>query len=155
MRKIWSDGRVVGWAALKYERLPNFCYWCGKVTHDERDYNMWLRSKRTLKKEDQQFSAWMRVEASLSYQKTSLIVNGSSPKNASPPKGNHSRVLSQETKLFGALQSKIERMMTATTPLPTTANSEKEGDKGNVQNLDFQQSLKQLMRKTVTNRPVC
>lgn len=84
--KIWSEGRVVGWATLKYERLPNFCYWCGRVTHDEQDCDMWHHSKRTLKKEDQQFGSWMRAEVDPLYRKTSLIVNGSCPKHAGPPK---------------------------------------------------------------------
>jgi len=53
VRKIWSDGRVIGWVALKYERLPNFCYWCGRVTYDERDCDLWLRSKLTPCRDDQ------------------------------------------------------------------------------------------------------
>ena len=62
--KIWSEGRLVGWVALKYEQLPNFCYWCGWVTHNKRDCDMWLCSKRTLKKEDQQFGVRMRESTS-------------------------------------------------------------------------------------------
>ncbi|XP_030950107.1 uncharacterized protein At4g02000-like [Quercus lobata] len=143
VRKIWSDGRVVGWAALKYERLPNFYYWCGLVTHDERDCEMWLRSKRTLKKEDQQFSAWMRAEADLSYRKTSLIVNGSCPKKAAPPKGKHTRAPSQATESSGA-QSNTVGTTTAAIPFPVAAEAETEGGEGNVQNPDFQQPLKPI-----------
>ena len=25
------------WVSFKYERLPNLCYWCGCLTHDDRD----------------------------------------------------------------------------------------------------------------------
>ena len=50
--KLWSEGEHVGWALLKFERLPNFCYWCGKVTHGENDCDVWLRGKGRLKKEN-------------------------------------------------------------------------------------------------------
>ena len=50
---LWSEGEHVGWALLKFERLPNFCYWCKKVTHSESNYDVWLRGKGRLKKEEQ------------------------------------------------------------------------------------------------------
>ncbi|KAK7861163.1 hypothetical protein CFP56_024291 [Quercus suber] len=77
VRKIWSDGRVIG--------LPNFCYWCGQVTYDERDCDLWLRSKRTLCRDDQQFGAWMRVEVDLLSRKTSLTVDGTHSSFSGPP----------------------------------------------------------------------
>ena len=49
------------WVDFKYERLPIFCYWCGKVDHDERDCIQWIQSKETLKVEDKQFGAWLRA----------------------------------------------------------------------------------------------
>lgn len=52
-RKVWSKGKVIGWAALKYKGLPNFCYWCAMVSYDDRDYERWLRSQCFLKKGDQ------------------------------------------------------------------------------------------------------
>ena len=27
------------WITFKYERLPNLCYWCGCLTHADRDYD--------------------------------------------------------------------------------------------------------------------
>ena len=51
--KLWSDGEHVGWALLKFKRLPNFCYWCGRLTHSERDCEVWIRGKGSLKKDDQ------------------------------------------------------------------------------------------------------
>ena len=49
------------WVEFKYERLPIFCYWCGKVDHDERECMLWIRSKETLRTEDKQFGPWMRT----------------------------------------------------------------------------------------------
>lgn len=39
-RKITYDGRSEGWVFFKYERLPNICYWCGRVTHDDKDCSL-------------------------------------------------------------------------------------------------------------------
>lgn len=40
--KLWAESKQVGWVGLKFERLPNFCYWCGWVTHGERECELWL-----------------------------------------------------------------------------------------------------------------
>ena len=44
-----------------YERLPNICYWCGSVSHDDKDCSLWLQSKGTLNLEEQQFGSWTRA----------------------------------------------------------------------------------------------
>ena len=80
VRKIWSEGLVIGCAILKYERLPNFCYWCGLVSHDDRDYECWLCSKGSLKKTDQHYGDWMRAEVVLNSRKTSITIPGSRPR---------------------------------------------------------------------------
>ena len=61
-RKLWSKRKQLGWVGIKYERLPNFCYWCGRLTHGERDCDLWLRGKGSLKKDEEQFGDWMRAE---------------------------------------------------------------------------------------------
>ena len=38
--KISWDVNCEGWAAFMYERLPNICYWCGSVFHDDKDYSL-------------------------------------------------------------------------------------------------------------------
>ena len=43
------------------ERLPNICYWCGSVSHDDKDCSLWLQSKGTLNLEEQQFGSWTRA----------------------------------------------------------------------------------------------
>ena len=47
------------WICFKYERMPIFCYWCGVTNHDEKDCRMCISSQGTLKKEDQQYGAWL------------------------------------------------------------------------------------------------
>lgn len=36
------------WVSFKYERLPNICYWCGCLDHDDKDCGIWLDSEGTL-----------------------------------------------------------------------------------------------------------
>ncbi|KAL0012397.1 hypothetical protein SO802_007505 [Lithocarpus litseifolius] len=76
--KLRSEGKQVGWVGLKYERLPNFCYWCGRVTHGERDCEVWLRGKGSLRKEEQQYGEWLRAESLRATRKTVVVVFGSS-----------------------------------------------------------------------------
>ena len=59
MVKLSSPSPV--WVEFKYERLPIFCYRCGKVDHDERDCLLWIRSKEILRAEDKQYGPWLRA----------------------------------------------------------------------------------------------
>ena len=56
-RKITMASGKEGWVSFKYERLPNICYWCGRLTHGDRECSKWVKSRGTLKVEDQQFGA--------------------------------------------------------------------------------------------------
>ncbi|KAK7834205.1 hypothetical protein CFP56_024849 [Quercus suber] len=40
------------WISIQYENMPIFCYWCGLLNHDEKDYKAWLDSDGTLNKDD-------------------------------------------------------------------------------------------------------
>ena len=44
-RKIGLSNGEDGWAGFKYERLPNLCYWCGRLTHQDRDCSIWVARK--------------------------------------------------------------------------------------------------------------
>uniref|UniRef100_A0A2N9I833 Reverse transcriptase domain-containing protein n=1 Tax=Fagus sylvatica TaxID=28930 RepID=A0A2N9I833_FAGSY len=46
------------WIFFKYERLPNFCYWCGLLSNSDKDCPQWLLNKEELRAEDQQFGPW-------------------------------------------------------------------------------------------------
>ena len=81
-RKLWYEGKQIGWVGLKYERLPNFCYWCGRLSHVERDCELWIRGKENLKKENQQFREWMRADMIRPKRKTVTVIQGSARNQA-------------------------------------------------------------------------
>ena len=49
------------WISFQYECLPIFCYWCGRLNRDERDYKLWTDSGESLQKNDQQYRPWFRA----------------------------------------------------------------------------------------------
>ena len=55
-----EDGGEV-WVNFKYERLPNICYWCGCLTHNDRDCEVWINSDGSLKVGDQEYRPWLRA----------------------------------------------------------------------------------------------
>ena len=81
--KLWFEGKHIGWVGIRYEHLPNFCCWCGRVLHGERDCPMWLRGKGTLKKDDQQYGEWMRAEQFRQTRKSVAVISGSA-RNQTP-----------------------------------------------------------------------
>ena len=54
-RLITLENGEKTWVVFKYKRLPNFCFWCGRLSYGDRDCSLWLQSKGTLKEEDRQF----------------------------------------------------------------------------------------------------
>ena len=53
-----SDRR---WVSFRYEHLPIYCYWCGKLTHDEKDCRLWIQSNGSLSQDSQQYGPWLRA----------------------------------------------------------------------------------------------
>ena len=51
-RKIAMEDGTEGWVAFQYKRLPNLCFWCGLLTHDDKDCEIWLKSKGMLVVDD-------------------------------------------------------------------------------------------------------
>lgn len=68
--------------AFKFERLPNFCYWCGRVTHGERDCEVWLNGKGNLRKKDQQFGEWLWADSIHLAKKSVTVISGTSRSQA-------------------------------------------------------------------------
>uniref|UniRef100_A0A2N9GZI9 Reverse transcriptase domain-containing protein n=1 Tax=Fagus sylvatica TaxID=28930 RepID=A0A2N9GZI9_FAGSY len=77
------------WISFKYERLPNFCYWCGLLSHSEKDCPIWLLNKTSLRAEDQPFGPWLRAANDRPWRKTEIKVDGickpQSQKQPKPP----------------------------------------------------------------------
>ena len=65
-----------GWVSFKYERLPNVCYWCGRLNHVDRDCDRWIQSSGTLTKDDQEFGSWLRASPLPAHNNSVLIVPG-------------------------------------------------------------------------------
>lgn len=49
------------WVSFKYKRLPNIYYWCGCLTHDNKDYDLWIESEGTLQIEQREFGSYLRA----------------------------------------------------------------------------------------------
>ena len=72
-RVITLESGEKAWISFKYERLPNVCYWCGCLDHDNKNCNLWIQSKGTLTEAQQQFRPNLRARA-LPYQSTGKSV---------------------------------------------------------------------------------
>ena len=74
--KLKSGGKQIGLVELKYECLPNFCYWCGRVTHGKQDCEVWLRGRGKLSGDDQQYGEWLRAKLVRQSKKTVVVISG-------------------------------------------------------------------------------
>lgn len=62
--------------SFKYEQLPNICYWCGCLTHDDRDCEQWIESEESLSIESQQFGPWIHGPPFIPSRKNIIKVPG-------------------------------------------------------------------------------
>jgi hypothetical protein len=96
-RKLGMANGGERWVSFRYERLPNFCYWCGLLTHGEKDCKFWLKNQETLSREDRGYGTWLRAEMDRPFRKMEVTVPGrarppptsdgatTEPKKAAPP----------------------------------------------------------------------
>ena len=67
---------------IVYEQLnillvkPSLCYWCGGLTHDDRDCDLWVQSNGTLTLDKQQFGPSLRAPPYTSAGKDFIYVLG-------------------------------------------------------------------------------
>ncbi|XP_050241252.1 uncharacterized protein At4g02000-like [Quercus robur] len=83
-----EDGKSQ-WVSFKYERLANLCYWCGCLSHVDRDCEVWMDSEGTLKTEDQQFGPWLRAPPFLVSRKKVVSVPGFFTKKSNDKANQH------------------------------------------------------------------
>ena len=72
---VGEGGKQV-WISFKYERLPNICYWCGRLTHDDRDCDLWIDSKGTLKLEQRDFGPHLRAQPFVAARRNAILLLG-------------------------------------------------------------------------------
>lgn len=60
-RKVEFNNGDVSWASFKYERLPNLCYWCGRLTHQDQECSFWQNRKGVMPEKYQQFGPWLQA----------------------------------------------------------------------------------------------
>ena len=79
------------WVSFKYERLPNLCYWCGRLNHVDKDCAVWIESEGTLRPDERQFGPSLRAPAYVPSRKTEIQVPGfyTEKKKAGPSTPNH------------------------------------------------------------------
>ena len=75
-RIITLEDRGEVWVKFRYERLPNICYWCGCLTHSDRDCKVWINSDGTLKAGDQVYGPWLRVPFTPNPRRSMVVVPG-------------------------------------------------------------------------------
>jgi hypothetical protein len=65
-----------GWIAFKYERLPNFCYQCGLLTHGDKDCSETSKRPYAGSSDQAQFGPWLRADLENSHWKSWVTVEG-------------------------------------------------------------------------------
>ena len=77
------SGRVVSlgddhqlWVSFKYKCLPNICYWCGCLDHNDKDCDIWIESEGTLSTDLQQFGPNIRASAIMASRKQVVSMPG-------------------------------------------------------------------------------
>ena len=62
------------WVSFNYEHLPNICYWCRRLNHVDRDYDLWIESDGTLEAGDQEYGSWIHAPFALLHKKPMVVV---------------------------------------------------------------------------------
>ena len=129
-RKVRLEQGRETWIALKYERLPNYCYWCRLVFHSDKDCPSWLRNKENMRIEDQQFGPWLRASNERSWRKTEVKVEGivrpktqkypnPPPSQATRPNATPPTYPSSSTPIPSPPPTQTQPIHQTTPPLPT------------------------------------
>ncbi len=87
-QKIKLEGGDQRWVSFRYERLPNFYYWCGCLDHTEKDCDIGLQHYVSSTTMEHQYETWLRAGTDRPPRKTVIIVMGRQANMTSrePPK---------------------------------------------------------------------
>ncbi len=88
-RMIRMDEGKKGWVAFRYERLSNFCYWCGHLDHAQKDCDEGLWHQNSTPSEELQYGPWLRAEMDRPPRKTVVVVPGNLPRARAKPAWEH------------------------------------------------------------------
>ena len=75
-RVITMENGEKHWVNFKYERLPNFCFWCGRLNHSDKDCTLWIESKGTLSPDSQQFNSSLKAAPYMTSGKNVIYIPG-------------------------------------------------------------------------------
>ena len=75
-RVITMENGEKHWVNFKYERLPNFCFWCGHLNHSDKDCTLSIKSKSTLSPHGEQFNSCLKAAPYKTSRKNVIYVPG-------------------------------------------------------------------------------
>ena len=101
-RVITLENGEKHWVNFNYERLPNFCFWCGRLNYSDKNCNLWIESKGTLSLDSQQFNSSLKVAPYSAGGKNVIYVLGFYERrqpyaNLEPCDSTHNPILVKET----------------------------------------------------------
>ncbi|XVF30525.1 hypothetical protein REPUB_Repub16aG0065500 [Reevesia pubescens] len=114
---VESGTRLV--VGFKYERLPDFCYVCGRLSHHESDCEMATSMKKTTGSVSHDYGPWLNVEFKAGYSNISM---GHGTVEKSTLRELMIRTGSNPVHDFGALQGRKDKVKEVI--LPSQVNAE-------------------------------
>lgn len=95
-RVVSLENRKKSWITFKYERLPNICYWCGRLDHSDWDCDIWLESEGSLTNDQKQFGPGLLESPFFPSRRSVVAILGfhkskRSPSSTSVAHGNEDR----------------------------------------------------------------
>jgi len=64
------------WVSFKYKHLPNICYWCRCLNHDDKDCGLWLDSEGMFLPNQRQFRQSLRAPPFTPSRRTMISIPG-------------------------------------------------------------------------------